>query len=147
MSHSLCACCLYSISLAHFKRPHHAKGHCSRGGHVCCVNTTSALLLEMCSVYHCEPWFHNASAIQSCTALQGRLCSCLAASPAAQLWPPLLPCTFLLPRSPCHALPPALPKPFSLNCYYFIQLQILNLYLNTLQWPCLLCHLAQETPS
>lgn len=68
MSHLLCACCLYSIPLAHFKRPHHAKGRCS-GGHVCFVNTTSALLLEMCSVYHCAPWFHNATAIQNCSAL------------------------------------------------------------------------------
>lgn len=63
-------CCLYSIPLAHFKRPHHAKGCCSGGGHVCSVSATSALLLDMCLVYHHEPQFRNASATQNCTALQ-----------------------------------------------------------------------------
>lgn len=69
MSHLLCVCWLYSICSAHFKGPHHAKGCCSGEGHVCSVNTASALLLEMYLVYHCEPWFRNTGAIKNCTAL------------------------------------------------------------------------------
>lgn len=66
---------------------------------MCSVNTTSALLLEMCSVYHHEPGFHNAGAIQNCTALQ---------------LPLLLPCSLpisaaLAPNSALH-LPPS-PQP------------------------------------
>lgn len=36
---------------------------------MCSVNATSALRLEMCSVYRREPWFRSAGAIQKYTAL------------------------------------------------------------------------------
>lgn len=35
---------------------------------MCSVNTASALLWEVHAVHHREPCFHNATAIQKCTA-------------------------------------------------------------------------------
>lgn len=134
-------------SLWHILKGHTMQRDTAQEKAMCALLTQLVLCFWRCVQYITVSHGFIMPVLSRAAQLYRRLCSCLAASPAAQLWPPLLPCTFLLPHSPCHALPPALPKPFSINCYYFIQLQILNLLLNTLQWPWLLCRVAQETPS